>query len=256
MANPTPRIPASPPAEKQLTGKIDRAHIRLIEIPRISRDVIDAFAALGDATCAVSDALDEMGLPGAIAGSTLCAIIPGARIVGPALTMRNVARTDDPTAAARNKSNLLAEIECHNLSQPGDVLVIQGVVSASNLGGMGGRLGKRQGELGAIVDGSVRDVGDFRAVDYPVWSRGRTPMTGKWRVQAAEINAPVQICGVAVSPGDLVVADDTGVCFVPHARIAEVLAFAQRKTQAEWDLRQKIDGNWSVPEIAGAVRRA
>lgn len=241
--------------EKQLTGKIDRAKIRLIEIPRVSREVIDAFNALGDATCAVSDALDEMGLPGAIAGSTLCGIIPGARLVGPALTMRNEARTDDPTTAARSKSNLLAEIECHNLSQPGDVLVIQGVVSASNLGGIGGRLGKRQGELGAIVDGSVRDVGDFKAVNYAVWSRGRTPMTGKWRVQAVEINATVHICGVAVNPGDLVVADDTGVCFVPRARIEEVLAFAQRKTQAEIDMCQKIEDNWSVPEIAGAVKR-
>ncbi len=241
--------------EKQLTGKIDRKKIGLLEIPRISQQVIDAFIALGDATCAVSDALDEMGLPGAIAGSTLCGIIPGARLVGPALTMRNEARLGDPTAAARSKSNLLAEIECHNLSKPGDVLVIQGVTSASNLGGIGGRLGKRQGEQGAIVDGSIRDVGDFKAVNYPVWSTGRTPMTGKWRVQAVEINATVRICGVAVNPGDLVVADDTGVCFVPRERIDEVLAFAQRKTQAEMDMCQQIDNNWSVPEIAGAVKR-
>ena len=241
--------------EKQLTGKIGREKIAMLEVPRIPQRVIDAFLALGDATCAISDALDEMGLPGAIAGSTLRGIIPGARLVGSALTMRNEARVDDPTTAARSKSNLLAEIECHNLSKPGDVLVIQGVRTASNLGGVGGRLGKRQGEQGAIVDGSVRDVGDFKAVNYPVWSTGRTPMTGKWRVKAVEINATVRICGVAVNPGDLVVADDTGVCFVPRDHIEAVLAFAQRKTQAEIDMCQKIADNWSVPEIAGAVKR-
>lgn len=241
--------------EKQLTGKIDRNQIKLLEIPRIPQHVIDAFKALGDATCAVSDALDELGLPGAVAGSTLRGIIPGARLVGPALTMRNEARSDDPAAAARSKSNRLAEIECHNLSKPGDVLVFQGARDASNLGGVGGRLGKRQGEQGAIVDGSVRDVGDFKSAGYPVWCVGITPMTGKWRVQAVEINGPVVICGVAVNPGDLVVADDTGVCFVPREYINKVLAFAQNKSQAEADMCEKIEKNWSVPEIAGAVAR-
>jgi 4-hydroxy-4-methyl-2-oxoglutarate aldolase len=245
---------ASKKVEKQLTGKIDRDKIHLFEVPRIPQHVIDAFKALGDATCAVSDALDEMGLPSAIAGSTLRGMIAGSRLVGPALTMRNEARLDDPTTAARSKSNLLAEIECHNLSQPGDVLVIQGVHDASNLGGVGGRLGKRQGEAGAVVDGSVRDVGDFKAVSYPVWSKGITPRTGKWRVQAVEINGPVIICGVEVYPGDLVIADDTGVCFVPRKHIERVLAFAQSKTQSEIDMCEKIENNWSVPEIAGAVK--
>ena len=242
--------------EKQLTGKIDRTRIKIIEIPRLPQAIVDGFNALGDATCAVSDALDHLGLPGTIAGFTLRSIIPGARMIGTALTLRNEARLDDPVTAARSKNNLMAETECHNLAAPGDVLVIQGIRDASNMGGVGGRMGKRQGEMGAVVDGSVRDIGDFKEVNYPIWSTGVTPKTGKWRVQAVELNGPVVICDVTVNPGDLVVADDTGVCFVPRDRIEEVLAFAQRKTQSESATRQKIDSGWSVPEIAGAVKRS
>lgn len=241
--------------EKPLTGKIERGRIRLLEIPRLPQAIIDGYRALGDATCAVSDALDELGIPGAIAGSTLRCIIPGARLVGTALTLRNEERTDDPATAARGKNNRMAEIECHNLATHGDVLVIQGIQDGSNMGGVGGRIGKRQGELGAIVDGCVRDVGDFKRIDYPIWSTGVTPMTGKWRLQAVEINGAVVICGVTVNPGDLVVADDTGVCFVPRAHAEQVLAFARKKNQLEIDMYEKIDKGWSVPEIAGAVKR-
>lgn len=236
-----------------LTGKVDRSIIRMLRVPRLPPHVIEAFRALGDATCAVSDALDELGLPGAIAGSTLRSILPGACIVGTALTLRHEPRPDDPASAAREKKNRMGETECHNLAQPDDVLVIQGLRDASNMGGVGGRMGKRQGEVGAIVDGAVRDVGDFKSIGYPIWSAAVTPMTGKWRVQAAEINGPVRICGVLVHAGDLVVADDTGVCFVPRARAEEVLAFAQRKAQAEQDKCREIAAGWTIAQMAGAV---
>jgi 4-hydroxy-4-methyl-2-oxoglutarate aldolase len=243
------------PSEPTLTGKVDPSRIRMLRVPRLPPQVIEAFRALGDATCAVSDALDDLGLPGAIAGSTLRSIIPGARIVGTALTLRHEPRPDDPASAAREKKNRMGETECHNLAQPGDVLVVQGLREASNMGGVGGRMGKRQGEMGAIVDGAVRDVGDFKAIGYPIWSAAVTPVTGKWRVQAAEINGPVRICGVLVNPGDLVVADDTGVCFVPRERVDEVLAFAQRKARAEEDKCAEIEAGWTIPQMAGAVPR-
>lgn len=245
----------SPDSELTLTGKVDRNIIRMLRVPRLPRHVIEGFRVLGDVTCAVSDALDDLGLPGAIAGSTLRGIIPGARIVGTALTLRNEARPDDPVSAARAKSNRMGETECHNLAQPDDVLVIQGLRDASNMGGVGGRMGKRQGELGAIVDGAVRDVGDFKSIGYPIWSAAITPITGKWRLQAAEINGQVRICGVLVHPGDLVVADDTGVCFVPRDCAERVLAFAQRKARSEADKCRQIKEGWTIPEMAGTVPR-
>jgi 4-hydroxy-4-methyl-2-oxoglutarate aldolase len=143
----------------------------------------------------------------------------------------------------------MAEYECHNLAQPGDVLVIQGVPHVSNLGGMSSQVGKRQGEVGAIVEGGVRDIGHSRSIDFPVWSTDISPATGKWRLEAAEINGPVVICGVKVSPGDLVVADDTGVCFIPRERIVEVLEGSEKKSKTEEARCKEIDEGMPVTEI-------
>src|SRR4030095_15294063 len=103
----------------------------------------------------------------------------------------------------------------------------------SNMGGISAQTGKRQGEAGAIVWGGVRDVGHSRSVDYPIWSSELSAVRGKWRLQTIEINGPVQIGGVRVEPGDLVVADETSVCFVPRERMTDVLALAQEKAESE-----------------------
>ena len=117
--------------------------------------------------------------------------MPGTIMVGPALTIRNILQRIDPLAGARDHVNKMAEFECHNLAQPGDVLVIEGVPNISNMGGNSAQTGKRQGEVGAIVQGGVRDVSHQRAVGYPIWASDITPVTGKWRIEAAEINGPV-----------------------------------------------------------------
>ena len=127
----------------------------------------------------------------------------------------------------------MAEFEAHNLALPGDVVVIDGVAGISNMGGISAQTGKRQGEAGAIVFGGVRDVAHSRSVGYPVWSTEVTPVTGKWRIETVEINGEIEVAGVRVAPGDIVLADDTGVCFIPRARAAEVLELARKKAAAE-----------------------
>ena len=76
-----------------------------------------------------------------------------------------------------------------------------------------------------------------------------TPVTGKWRIEAAEINGPVLIGGVQVHPGDLVVADDTGVCFIPRDRIMDVLEAAEQRGRAEDARIKAIDSGLSVPDV-------
>jgi regulator of RNase E activity RraA len=147
----------------------------------------------------------------------------------------------------------MAEFEAHNLAQPGDVLVIQGVPNMSNMGGISAQTGKRQGEVGAIVQGGVRDIAHSRTLDYPVWSSDITPVTGKWRLETVEINGPIQIGEVRVAPGDLVVADDTGVCFIPRDVVLEVLEGAEKKAKAEEVRCKAIDDGIPVPDISRAT---
>ena len=134
-----------------------------------------------------------------------------------------------PTRRARRHVNKMAEFEAHNLALPGDVIVIDGVAGISNMGGISAQTGKRQGEAGAIVFGGVRDIAHSRAVGYPVWSTEVTPVTGKWRIETVEINGEIEVAGVRVAPGDIVFADDTGVCFIPRARAAKCSTSRARK---------------------------
>jgi regulator of RNase E activity RraA len=115
------------------------------------------------------------------------------------------------------------------------------------MGGISATTGKRAGERGAIVMGGIRDVPHSRAVDYPLWASEITPVTGKWRLETVEINGAVMIGDVQVAAGDLVVADDTGVCFIPRAQIMAVLEKCESKAKGE-DARVKaIEQGVPVP---------
>ena len=240
--------------DKKLTGRIAADRIRMQSTPKPPSGAVERFLALGDCSGIISDVMDELGIPsGVIGASVLRPTIPGRTIAGPALTVRNILQRIDPLEGARRQVNRMAEFEAHNLAQPGDVLVIQGVPNMSNMGGISAQTGKRQGEVGAIVQGGVRDIAHSRALGYPVWSSDITPVTGKWRLETVEINGPIQIGEVRVAPGDLVVADDTGVCFIPRDVVLEVLEGAEKKAKAEEVRCKAIDDGIPVPDISRAT---
>lgn len=234
---------------KTTLGKLPRETIRLLELPRAAPKIIEGFQRLVDLTGTLSDACDELGLVAVVPAYVLPPVTLGRRIVGPALTVRNVAHATQIHKAANDKTSGQGETEAHNLAEPGDVLVIEGVMGCSNMGGQSATIAKRQGFIGAIVDATVRDPDQYRSMDWPVWCKGFTPITGKWRMQTVEVNGTVQICGIQVKPGDIVCADEAGVAFIPHEKAAQVLEAARRIDAGDTKRKADIDAGSSVAEL-------
>jgi len=237
-------------SDKPLTGRVPREAIRRMALDRLAPGVIARFAALEDLTGTVSDSLDKLGLQGALPASTLVPTLPAARIVGQATTVRNVERTESPTQSALGGQGRMGEHEAYNLAEPGDVVVIEGLAGISNMGGQSATLAHRAGCAGAVIDGAYRDPSVSRGLGLPLWTRGATPVTGKWRLETVEINGRVRIAGVSVDAGDLVLADEAGVVFVPFAHVDAVLREAEKIDAGDARQKQDIAGGIDLATLA------
>lgn len=235
--------------EKKLTGKVPREAIRALEIPRLPKEIIDGYARLVDLTGTVSDAMDNLGLAGAIPASVLKPTLPGKRIVGQAVTVRNVERQQSVFRSATEGINRMGETEAYNLAGAGDVVVIEGLTGVSNMGGQSATMAHRQGCAGAVIDGSFRDPDASRELGFPVWSRGATQITGKWRLETVEINGRVHVAGISVDAGDLVVADEAGVGIIPRQHAAAVLEEARKIDAGDSKRKQDIAAGVDIASI-------
>jgi 4-hydroxy-4-methyl-2-oxoglutarate aldolase len=240
----------------KLFGLIDEDKIRMVEIDRPSHDVVTGFLALTDLSSSVSDALDALGVGGSIGGSVLVPRLANTRIVGPAITIRYVpAEGSIGALVARGERARLAERDLYNIGQPGDVAVFDcgGHAQASVMGGLSAAWARRTGMAGCVVDGATRDLDSIRAEGVPVWSRAVTPTSGKHRLVAAELNGEVAVAGAPVRPGDLIVADETGVCVVPGSHAVTVLDRCREAEAAERSVVEAIRDGVAPEEVARAL---
>lgn len=215
----------------------------------ISKDVIERFRALDDLSSTVADALDALGVQGIVGSSTLSPTLPDERIVGRAITLRNAPSRMDTYRAVSRGGWLMAEVHAVELAEPGDVVVLSGLPEVSNMGGIVAALAVRGQIAGAVVDGAVRDAGNSRRRGFPIWSRDITPRTGKWRGASVEINGTIAVAGVTVVAGDLVVADETGVCFVPYDLIDDVITQCETIEQKEAKLFDDIAAGLPTSDV-------
>jgi regulator of RNase E activity RraA len=195
-------------------------------------------------SCALSDALDRLGLSGAVSG--ILPLTGPHRIAGRVVTVKLVAASGRAT-----KQHLAtAAVEA---SGPGDVLVIEHR-SRDDCAGWGGILSRaarvRRIE-GTLVDGAVRDVDESREIDYPVFARGAVPTTARGRVVEEGWNLPIDVSGVTVHPGDFVIADGSGVVFVAKSRVEEVLAAAEEIAARERAMAEAVESGKPVSRVMG-----
>ena len=201
--------------------------------------------------CAVSDALDRLGIPDQVA-TGLAQRATTRRIAGRAVTYRLVpaAQAVAPTGGPVRHLGTTA-IE---LAQPGDVIVTEQRtgIDAGCWGGILSLAATVKGLAGVVADGPVRDIDEARAYDLPVFCRSLTARTARGRVAEAEVNGPVCIDGVTVRAGDWVIADGSGVAFVPADRADEVISAAELIAAREAAMAKDLLAGRPVTEVMGS----
>ena len=197
-------------------------------------------------TCAVSDALDKLGLAGAVTG--IHRFSTDRRIAGRVQTV-TLALAGGTSGPPRHLCTQAIE-----RAAPGDLIVVEqrtGVDAAAWGGNLS--LGAQvRGVAGVIVDGPVRDIDDSRRLDFPVFARDRTARTARGRIVEVATNEPITVADICVSPGDYAIADGSAVVFVARVEIQRVVETAESIMQKEEAMATAIREGRPISQVMGA----
>jgi regulator of RNase E activity RraA len=211
--------------------------------PELVRTLVERLRRLD--ACAVADALDSFGLPGVLDG-----VGP---LTGPARVAGRVVTVELAPADGEHPTRHLGTAAVA-ASGPDDVLVVahQGRTDCAGWGGNLSRAARQQGVAGTIVHGAVRDVDEARELGYPVFGTGVTPRTARRRVCEVAWGTTVHLHGLSVTRGDFVVADSSGVVFVPEGDVERVLERAEAIARKEAAMAAALERGEPVTSVMGS----
>ncbi|MBN9108353.1 MAG: hypothetical protein J0I34_06185 [Pseudonocardia sp.] len=194
----------------------------------------------------VSDALDSLGLAGAVAG--ILPIWEGSRLAGRAITMRTV-----PADGRTSTRHLGAQALDRAL--PGEVICVEqqteGRPASASWGGLLARAATLRELGGVLIDGACRDVDEIRELGLPVSARAVVPFTARGRFVEDTVGEPIRVGGLAVRTGDFVLADGTGAVVVPSDRVDEVLSVAESLADKEAAMVRGLENGDSLAVVFG-----
>jgi regulator of RNase E activity RraA len=193
----------------------------------------------------VSDALDELGVREHTLDTALRPLAPGMRIVGRVVPVE-VAATD-----VLPEEPYVGEMAVLDSLRPGEVPVyaVAPDVNAALWGELFSCAARGRGAAGAVVDGPVRDIGPTRELGFPVFARGCSPLDTRGRAEVARFREPLVCAGVAVRPGDVVVADEDGVVVCPAELAGAVAATVDVMTRGESGARADLRAGATLFEV-------
>jgi len=193
--------------------------------------------------CSVSDALDTLGLPGAVLG--IRALWAVEHVVAGRVRTVQAAAASAAHAGAHIASPLIA------IAEPGDVIVIanDGREDVSCFGGILAVAALERGVAGVVIDGACRDIAESDELGLPIFGRAVVPVSARRRVVQTAMDVPIGVAGLAVAAGDLVVADRSGVVFVAAADAGRVVSLAERIALREQAMVAALREGASVVDV-------
>lgn len=204
----------------------------------VSDKQLEMLKRLGSATIH-----EAQGQKGAI-DSALRPIDPSVRLAGRALTVDS------------RPSDNLAIHYALTKARPGDVLVVdaKGFVEAGPWGDLLTLAAQKIGIVGLVIDGSVRDASTIMEMGFPTFSRGLS-IKGTTKNQPGKVNVTVNIGGVAVNPGDIVVGDRDGLVVVMQDEVEQVIRLSLAREEKENGIRDAIAAGMSTVELLGLAQK-
>jgi 4-hydroxy-4-methyl-2-oxoglutarate aldolase len=194
-------------------------------------------------TTNIADALDALGLKGATRG--INKMYEGCRkIIGEAVTMKVV-------AAGLTKSTTHMGVTAIESAKEGDVIVIDngGREDVNCWGGVLSTGAKFKGVSGVVIDGCCRDLDECIELDFPVYAKATICITARGRVMEASTNTMISFQGVQVRPGDVVVADISGVVIIPQERLEDVVLKAEELYEKETQMIADLKAGMSMKAV-------
>jgi 4-hydroxy-4-methyl-2-oxoglutarate aldolase len=200
-------------------------------------------------SCAVSDALDKLGLHGCATG--ISPLSSTRKIAGRIHTVRLVAKDKAPPMSGPPRHLGTAAIEA---CKPGEIIVVEqkSGIDAGSWGGILSLGAKLRGVAGVVVDGPVRDVDEARQMDFPVFGRTTTARTARNRIVEVGTDIPVTIGDLTVLPGDYVLADGSAVVFLAQIDAERILDAAESIAGREAAMAKALQNGKPITEVMGA----